>query len=74
MTQLRILLRSLLLLWACFAATAFAPPAVFAYDAQNQSTVGYESSRASAIGYDAVSVACYGRKEKPERLGILPPF
>jgi len=71
--QLWLRLRSLLLLWACFAATTFAPPAVFAYDAQNQTTVAYDSSGESAVGYDTVSMLATDEKENGAT-GDYAPF
>ena len=66
-------LRCLLRLWILLVATAFAPPAIFAYDVQNQTTVAYDSSGESVIGYDAVSVLAPA-KRKMERLGSVSPL
>ncbi len=64
MNALWLRLRFVLLLWACFASTTFAPPSIFAYDAENQTIVAYYSNGESAGGYDPASVPTTGEKKK----------
>lgn len=66
-------LRWLLRLWILLAAITFAPPAIFAYDAENQTTVAYDTSDEFAVGYDAVSVLATGEK-KSGTAGDRVPF
>lgn len=50
-------------LWILLVVTTLTPPAIFAYDGQNQLTIAYDTGGESNVGYDAVSALATGEKQ-----------
>lgn len=55
-------IRWMVQMWILLVATCLAPLASFAYDEQNQTTVGYDTSGECGVGYEARSVLATGEK------------